>query len=154
MFITMLTLACQSKSKASCDMSYVLVLYVEVLLAPHATLKLEDHTYELFAIACLINLLLSYVPRCQSIPLQHKDAQCLGASWLYGFYNLLCTHAVTKYMHDMTRAVWQKFTSVSKQHAFFIFRVDYCVRTAMRKSNLPQKCLFTWMMPSPSTSNS
>jgi len=42
-------------------MSHVLVFYVEVLLAPHPTLKLEDHIYQLFAIACLINVLLPYV---------------------------------------------------------------------------------------------
>jgi len=61
-------------------MSHVLVLYVEVLLAPHQTLKLEDHTYQLIAIACLINVLLPYASRCQSISLQPKDAQCLVAS--------------------------------------------------------------------------
>jgi hypothetical protein len=36
--------------------SHVLVLYAEVLLAPHTTLKLDDHTYQLFAIACLVSL--------------------------------------------------------------------------------------------------
>lgn len=70
-----------------------------------------------------------YLSRCHSTPLQPKDAQCLGASWLCGFYNILCMHIGTKYMHDMTHVVWQKFTSVSEQPAFFIFSVDYCVLT-------------------------
>ena len=48
---------------------------------------------------------------------------------------------VMKYMHDMTHAVCQKFISVSKERDLFIFRVDYCVLTAMRMSNLPRKFL-------------